>query len=327
MQYRRLGRTGLKVSTICLGTLTYGSQVSKDDATQIIQAALSAGINFFDTACTYAEGRSEEILGEALKKERHSVIIATKVASRTGPGPNDVGLSRKHILQEVEGSLHRLKTDYIDLYYVHRPDYDTPLEETLRTLDDLVRQGKVRYIGCSNFYAWYLCKALWVSDVRNLAPFDCVQPPYSLLTRDMEHELVPLCESEGLGICVYNPLAGGLLTGKHELERPPSEGTRFALQVAKGMGQRYREKYWSEANFEAVANFKQIAREHGHSLVQLGLAWVLNKRAITSAVTGATSLKQLEENLGAVEMEPSKDEIQAIDNAYPYRPTGRSYGQ
>ncbi len=186
MQYRKLGRTGLKVSAICLGTMTYGDQVGETEAINIIEEALNAGVNFFDTADSYAEGRAEEIVGKALKGERHSVVLATKVASRTGPGANDIGLSRKHIMKGIEDSLRRLETDYIDLYYVHRPDYDTPIEETLRTLDDLVHQGKVRYIACSNFHAWQLCKALWMSDLHNLAPFDCIQSPYNLLTRDVE---------------------------------------------------------------------------------------------------------------------------------------------
>jgi len=206
MQYRNMGRTGLKVSVMCLGTMVYGNQVSEAEAINIIERALSAGVNFLDTADVYIEGRSEEVVGKALKGKRHSVVLATKVANRTGPGANDTGLSRKHIMKGIEDSLRRLETDYIDLYYVHLPDYGTPIEETLRTLDDLVHQGKVRYIGCSNFRAWQLCKALWVSDLHNLARFDCIQPPYNLLTRDIEYELLPLCASEGVGVCVYNPL-------------------------------------------------------------------------------------------------------------------------
>ncbi len=315
MQYRNMGRTGVKVSAICLGTMVYGNQVSETAAINIIGKALNAGVNFLDTADAYAEGRSEEIVGKALKGKRHSIVLATKVAGRTGPGANDIGLSRKHIIKGIEDSLRRLETDYIDLYYLHLPDYDTPIEETLRTLDDLVHQGKVRYIACSNFRAWQLCKALWVSDLHNLARFDCIQPPYNLLTRDIEYELLPLCASEGVGVCVYNPLAGGLLTGKHDPNKPPAEGTRFASE-ALGMRKMYYERYWSATNFKAVARLKQIAREYDRSLVQFALAWTLSNETIISTICGATSLKQLEENLGAAEVKLSEEELAACDGVW-----------
>ncbi len=240
-------------------------------------------------------------------------MLATKVANRTGPGANDIGLSRKHIMKGIEDSLRRLETDYIDLYYVHLPDYDTPIEETLRTLDDLVHQGKVRYIACSNFHAWQLCKALWVSDLHNLARFDCIQPPYNLLTRNIEYELLPLCASEGVGVCVYNPLAGGLLTGKYDPNKPPAEGTRFTLER---LGPLYYERYWSATNFEAVAHLKQIAREYNRSLTQLALTWTLSNETITSTICGATSVKQLEENLGASEVKLSQEELVACDEVW-----------
>ncbi|MBU4427432.1 MAG: aldo/keto reductase, partial [Proteobacteria bacterium] len=268
MKYRRMGRTGLKVSEICLGTMTYGDQVEEARSLKIIRKALDSGVNFLDTADMYVEGKSEEIVGKALKGHRDSVVLATKVANRTGPGPNDVGLSRKHIMKAIEDSMRRLKTDYIDIYYVHLPDYETPIEESLHALDDLVHQGKVRYIACSNFRAWQLCKALWVSDIQNLARFDCIQPPYNLITRDIEYELLPLCGGEGVGVCVYNPLAGGLLTGKHDPKKSPGKGTRFSL---KSIGKMYYERYWLEANFEAVNRLKTIAREFGQSLPQFAL--------------------------------------------------------
>jgi len=325
MQYRKLGRTGVKVSAMCLGTMTYGNQVGETEAINIIGKVLSAGVNFIDTADVYAEGRSEEIVGRALKGKRHSVVLATKVANRVGPGANDIGLSRKHIMKGIEDSLCRLGTDYIDLYYVHLPDYNTPIEETLRTLDDLVHQGKVRYIGCSNFRAWQLCKALWVSDLYNLARFDCIQPPYNLLTRDIEYELLPLCASEGVGVCVYNPLAAGLLTGKHDPNKPPAEGTRFTLER---LGPAYSERYWSATNFEAVASLKQIARNHGRSLTQFALAWTLSNATIASAICGATSLKQLEENLGATEINLSEEELAACDGVWQQiRPIRFFYGR
>jgi aryl-alcohol dehydrogenase-like predicted oxidoreductase len=313
MKYRKMGRTGLKVSEICLGTMTFGNQVGEKEAIEIIGRALDGGINFFDTADVYAEGRSEEIAGKALKEQRHSVVLATKVANRTGPGANDIGLSRKHIMKAIEDSLHRLKTEYIDIYYVHLPDYSTPIEETLGAMDDLVRQGKVRYIACSNFRAWQLCKALWVSDVHNLARFECIQPPYNLLTRDIEYELLPLCDSEGVGVCVYNPLAAGLLTGKHDPKKPPAEGTRFSME---SIGQMYYQRYWSEANFEAVARLSEIAKEHGHTLPQFSLAWVLSNQTVTAAICGATSIKQLEENLKAIEVKISAEEKTACDGVW-----------
>jgi len=327
MKYRQLGRTGLKVSEICLGTLPFGSQVSEIEAIGIIESALAAGINFFDTADIYVEGKSEEIVGKALKGKRHSVVLATKVAYKMGPDVNDVGLSRKHIMKEIEDSLRRLQTDYIDLYYAHTPDYSTPIEETLGTLDDLIHQGKVRYIGCSNFRAWQLCKALWLSDVHNFARFDCIQPPYNLLTRDIEYELLPLCASEGVGVCVYNPLAGGLLTGKHDSNRPPVEGTRFTLK-SMGLETIYRKRYWSAANFEAIARLKQIAKEQGRNLPQFALAWILSNKTITSAICGATSLKQLEENLRATEVKLSVEELTACDDVWrQLRPFRFFYGE
>ncbi len=321
MQYKKLGRTGLKVSRICVGTMMYGTpgakasgdELSETDAINIVARALNAGVNFFDTADSYAEGRSEEIVGKALKGKRHSVVLATKGANRTGPAATDIGLSRKHIMKVIEDSLRRLETDYIDLYYVHLPDYDTPIEETLRALDDLVHQGKVRYIACSNFRAWQLCKALWVSDLHNLARFECTQPPYNLLTRDIEYELLPLCASEGVGVCVYNPLAAGLLTGLHDPNKLPAEGTRFTHGQ---MGPLYRDRYWTPANFEALTRLKQTARDYGRSLAQFALAWILSNETITSAICGITSVKQLEENLGASEMKLSQEELAVCDEVW-----------
>jgi aryl-alcohol dehydrogenase-like predicted oxidoreductase len=325
MKYRRLGRTGLKVSEICLGTMTYGDQVGETEAIRLMNKALDLGVNFFDTADAYIEGRSEEIVGKALKGVRDSVVVATKVANRTGPGPNDVGLSRKHIMRGIEDSLRRLETDYIDLYYAHLPDYDTPIEETLRALDDLVHQGKVRYMGCSNFRAWQLCKALWVSDLHDWARFDCIQPPYNLITRDIEYELLPLCASERVGICVYNPLAGGLLTGKHDPDKPPAQGTRFTLE---SIGRMYYERYWSDANFEAVGRLKDIAQKYGRSLPQFALAWILSNQTVTSTICGSTSVRQLEQNLGSTEIELSEEELKACDSVWQQlRPLRFFYGR
>ena len=224
MDYVNLGRTGLKVSRICLGCLTFGGQADEKESMRIVDTALDAGINFFDTANVYTETLSERFLAKALKGRRDQAVIATKVRGSMGPGVNDSGLSRKHIMDAVEGSLMRLETDYIDLYQVHSWDADTPLEETLRALDDLVRQGKVRYIGCSNFTGWQLTKSLWISDVKGLARFETVQPRYNLLLRGIEEELLPACLSQGVGVIPYNPIAAGLLTGKHRRGQPPVSG-------------------------------------------------------------------------------------------------------
>ncbi len=325
MQYKRLGRTGLMVSRICLGTMTYGSQINEADSIAIIKSAMNAGVNFIDTADQYNNGRSEEIVGKAIKGERHSVVLATKIGAwQSGPGINDVGASRKHAMKGVEESLRRLGTDYIDLYFIHRPDYNTPIEETLRVFDDLVHQGKVRYIACSNFRAWQLCKALWVSSLYDLARFECVQPPYNLLTRDIEYELLPFCESEEVGVCTYNPLAGGLLTGKHDAAKPPPEG-RFTHER---LGPMYLERYWSDTNFKAIARLKQVADEHGRNMAQFALAWILNNKAITSAICGVSSVPQLETNMAAAEITLSEEELSACDEVWhQLRPPRFLYGR
>ena len=325
MKYRTLGRTGMKVSEVCLGTMTFGDQVSEQDAITIVHDAMDMGLNFLDTANMYVKGRSEEIVGKAIRGRRGDVVLATKVGIEMGPGPNDVGLSRKHILQSVEDSLTRLGTDYIDVYYVHRPDYATPIETTLRALDDLVRQGKVRYLACSNFRAFQLCKALWTSDARNLARFDAIQPPYNLLTRDIEYELLPLCVDEGLGVCVYNPLAGGLLTGKHDPSKPPAAGTRFANDT---MGKMYYDRYWNESNFAAVARVKAIAEGGGRDMAQLALAWILGNPAVTSIIIGATSLRHVQHNVAATELKLTDDERAGCDQVWhELRPLRFFYGR
>ena len=322
MEYRKVGRTGLKVSAIGMGTMTFGQQVNEVDAIKIMDMAFEKGINLFDTAEGYVGGRSEEVVGKALKNKRHAVVLATKVFSSQGQGPNDSGLSREHIMQAVEDSLKRLGTDYLDLYYAHQPDYSTPIEETLRAFDTLVQQGKVRYVGCSNFYVWQLVKALGMSEHYNLARFDCIQSPYNLVTRDIETELLPCCASEGVGITVYHPLAAGLLTGKHDPSKSPASNTRF------GMHKGYYERYWSPINFRAVARLKQIADSHGQSLAQFSIAWILNNPVISSAIVGASSTRQLEENLGATELKLTGEEINACNEVWlELRPPRYFYGR
>ena len=307
MDYVNLGRTGLGVSRICLGCLTFGGQADEKESRRIVDTAWDAGINFFDTANVYTETLSERYLGEALKGRRDQAVIATKVRGSMGPGVNDGGLSRKHIMDAVDGSLTRLQTDYIDLYQVHSWDSDTPLEETLRALDDLVRQGKVRYIGCSNFVGWQLTKSLWISDVKGLARFETVQPRYNLLFRGIEEELLPVCLSQGVGVIPYNPIAAGLLTGKHKRGQPPVPGTRFDLR------EMYRDIYWYERNFEAVEKLEAIARKYGHTLLELALSWVLANPAITSAIVGASNTEQLQQSISAAEASLEPAEIAACD--------------
>lgn len=312
MKYKNLGKTGLKVSRICLGGMNYGDPVSETEATNIVKNAIDLGVNFFDTADAYAGGKSEEILGKALKGQRQSVVIATKTGVPTGPGPNDSGLSRRYIMQAIEKSLKRLQTDYIDLYFTHFPDYETPLDETLRAFDDLIHQGKVRYIGCSNFPVWYIASALKISDVNNLVRFDCAQPVYNLLTRDIETELMPLCANEGMGLCTYNPLAGEMLTGKHEFGKPPAEG-RFTHQT---LGEAYYERYWSDVNFQAVDRLKKLAEKHNCSLPQFSLAWILTHETITSVLSGTTALEQLKENLAADDIELTQEDLNTCDEIW-----------
>jgi aryl-alcohol dehydrogenase-like predicted oxidoreductase len=355
MEYRKVGRTGLKVSSFGLGTMTFGRQVEENESIRIIHRALDLGVNHLDTADMYVNGVTEEIVGKAIQGLRHTIVLASKVGhilklgkkwgeqKISGPidlarpqaffpwpggeevGPNDIGLSRKHILQGVEASLKRLHTDYLDIYYAHMPDYDTPLEETVRAMDDLVRQGKVRYLGCSNFRAFQLSKALWISDKYNLARWDCIQPPYNLLTRDIEYELLPLCAEEGVGVCPYSPMAAGFLSGKYEKGKEPLAGARFGLA---SLGYKYNLKYWNDLNFTAVEQLEKIAQDHGKTLPQFALAWVLSNKTISSIVCGATSLEQLENNLKATEITIGKEELEACNEVwYHLRPPRLFYGR
>ena len=292
MKMRRLGRTGLKVSELCLGTMTFAGQCDERASVAILDRATAAGVNFIDTADCYpvpptpeTAGRSEEVIGRWLaSKDRHAFVLATKCRIRVGHGPNDEGLSRRHILRAIDDSLRRLGTDYIDLYQAHSPDPETPIEESLRAFDDLVRQGKVRYVGCSNFAAWQLALALGVSERHGLARFDCVQPRYNLLHRDIEAELLPLCRDQGVGVIAYNPLAGGFLSGKYASLAEVPTGTRFGLGKT---GELYRERYWHAAQHEAVGRLREHFDRRGLPLVRAAVAWVLAQPGITSAILGA----------------------------------------
>jgi 1-deoxyxylulose-5-phosphate synthase len=325
MQYRKVGRTGLKVSAFGMGTGFFGSHTNEADATAIMEIAFEKGINLFDTANSYTGGRSEEIVGKFIRSKRHAVVLATKVANRQGPGPNDLGLSRKHIMSAVEQSLKRLDTDYIDIYYAHAPDYNTPIEETLRAFDNLVNQGKVRYIACVNFHAWQLIRGLWVSELHNLSRFISIQVPYNLITRDIESELLPFCAHEGIGVTVYNALAAGILTGKHDPDKAPALNTRFSLE---GIGPRDKERYWSPINFQVVAHLKQIADARSLSLTHFSLAWILNNPLISSIIIGVSSAKQLEENIQALELKLTDEDIRGCDQVWrELRPPRIFYGQ
>ncbi|MCA2217617.1 aldo/keto reductase [Jidongwangia harbinensis] len=326
MQYRQLGRSGLRVSTITLGTMGFGGtgwatpvgQIDVAGAREQIAVARDAGVNLIDTADVYSGGLSEEILGEALGSARDEVLIATKARMPMGDGPNDAGLSRHHILRAAEASLRRLNTDHIDLYQVHEWDGQTPLEETLRALDDLVRSGKVRYIGASNYAAWHLMKALAVSDARLLERFASQQIYYSLQNRDAESELVPLAIDQGLGILVWSPLAGGLLSGKYRRGVEAPAGSRHLSE-------------WSEPPvhdedrlYDTIETAVRIGQEHGVSAAQVSLAYLLAKPAVTSLIVGARTTDQLRDNLGAATLELGADEIAALDDVsgeplrYPY---------
>ena len=306
MKHTRLGRTGLQVSRLCLGTMTFGFQCDEPTSVRILDRAADGGVTFLDTADVYplgappeVTGRTEEIVGRWLKGRRDRFILATKCFGRTGPARWDQGNSRKHILDAVDASLRRLQTDYIDLYQLHGPDPETPIDETLRALEDVVRAGKVRYIGCSNFQAYQLARAIGRSEAMNVVRFDCIQPRYNMLFREFERELFPLCREEGIGVIPYNPIAGGLLSGKHNPDAGPEEGSRFTLGTAAG---RYQDRYWHEGMFQTVEQLRPIAAEAGMTMTQLAVAWVMANPVITAPIIGASRPEQLDDSLKAAEM-------------------------
>jgi aryl-alcohol dehydrogenase-like predicted oxidoreductase len=304
MEHVRLGRSGLKVSRLCLGTMTFGLQCDEPTSVAILDRAADGGVTFIDTADAYPLGagfdligRTEEILGRWLQGRRDDFVVGTKASVPTGPLPFQGGNSRRHVMNAVEASLRRLRTDYVDLYQMHFYDTETPVEETLGALDDLVRAGKVRYIGCSNWLAYRVARALGHSEARGLERFTSVQPRYNLLFRELERELLPLCQEEGIGVIPYNPIAGGLLSGKHDPERGPGEGTRFRL--TEQVGGMYQDRYWHDRAFEAVAAIGEVAQGAGLALPTLAVAWVLAHPAVTSPIVGASRPEQLEATLAA----------------------------
>jgi aryl-alcohol dehydrogenase-like predicted oxidoreductase len=317
MEYTTLGNTGLLVSKLCFGTMTFGdgrglfkalSTVGQAGADELVKTSIDGGINFFDTADNYTEGESEKILGQSLKNlniARKDVVIATKVYSRVGPGRNDIGASRGHIMDAVETSLRRLQTDHIDLYQIHGNDAVTPVEETLRALDTLVQQGKVRYIGCSNWQAWKIAKTLGICEFRNLARFDTLQAYYSIAGRDLEREIVPLLQSEKVGLLVWSPLAGGLLSGKYSrMNQTPADSrrTNYDFPIVD------KERAWKILDVMAP-----IAKVHGCSPARVSLAWLLAKPVVTSVIIGAKRLDQILDNLAAAELILTQDELRQLD--------------
>jgi len=305
--------------------MTFGGQCDEKASFAIMDESAESGINFIDTADAYpvpvspqTVGRTEEIVGKWLEGKRDDFVLATKCRMQMGKGANDVGLSRKHVLAAIDASLRRLGTDYVDLYQVHSPDPETPIDETLGALDTIVKSGKARYIGCSNFQAWQLAKALWTSDRLGLARFDSAQPRYNVLFREIEHELFPLCEDQGVGLIVYNPLAGGFLTGKHRREAAPAADTRFAVA-----GKLYMDRYWNEACFTSIERLQAFFKRRDKSLTHVALAWVLKQTAVTSAIVGATSAAQLRDTLGGVDLELDQEELEQCDNLWYELPRAR----
>jgi aryl-alcohol dehydrogenase-like predicted oxidoreductase len=288
-----------------MGTVTFGRTADEAESNAILRRAFELGINFVDTADVYNGGLTEETLGRALRGKRHDVVLASKVCGRVGPGPNDAGLSRRHIMDSVEGSLRRLQTEYLDLYQAHALDPDTPIEETLRALDDLVRQGKVRYIGCSNFAAWQVCEALWVAGRCNLVPFAAVQPRYNLLDRAVERELLPCCRHFGLAVLSYSPLMRGLLTGKYGRGQAPPVGQRLTDVGDYG-------RFLTERHFVLIERLSAWAQARGRTLGQLAHAWLLVNAAVTSVIVGARAVQQLDEHAPGFDWKLSAGELDEI---------------
>lgn len=320
MEYNTLGKSGLLVSELCLGAMTFGNEMKEADSINMVHRFLDHGGNFIDTADVYVGGESEKIVGKAIQERRSEVVLATKVRMRVGPHPNDFGYSRRRIMEGIDQSLKRLNTDYIDLYQLHVWDHLTPIEETIRTLDDLVRSGKVRYIGCSNFLAWQMMKALSYSDFNNLVRFISIQPQYSLINREMDREVLPLCKEENVGVIPWAPIGGGFLSGKYQPGEIPTNG-----RLSKGVGESSWEYRSVERNFAILQAVQEISKELDKTPAQIALNWLINKEEITSPIFGATSIEQFEENIGSVGWKLTKeqwsklDEVSKLPSEYPTR--------
>lgn len=305
MQFRTFPQTDLSVSRLCLGTMTFGSQTNEADAARMVDICLDAGINFFDTANVYNQGLSEEITGRCLGKRRSKVVLASKVRGAMGDPVEYEGLSRAAIRRGLEDSLRRLGTDHLDVYYLHQPDYNTPIEETLEALEELRREGKVRYTATSNYAAWQIAEMFAICEKQGYAPPRISQPMYNALARGIEQEYIPFARRYGVGLAVYNPLAGGLLTGKQSPESGPLPGTRF------DGNERYVNRYWHGPYFEAVESMKTLAVKYDRTPVELALVWLMQQEAVDSVILGASKVEHLEMNIAAAQGEPLPDEALA----------------
>ncbi len=316
MDYRQLGRTGVKVSELCLGCMMFGMRTEPKDSYEIIDRAIDAGINFLDTANVYSRGRSEEITGEALKRNgrRSRIVLATKVHGEMADDDvNASGNNRRHIIEQCDASLKRLGTDYIDLYQIHRPESTTPIDETLRALDDLIRAGKVRYIGTSTFAGWQMVESLWAAEKLGTNRFVCEQPPYNILDRRVERELIPVALTYGYGVIPWSPLGMGFLTGKYHRNSPPPENSRYRMvKDNPRLSQR-----WTEAAFDVTEGLEPLVKEKGCTMSQLALAWVGSRRGVTSPIIGPRTKEQLEDNLGSLSVKISGDDEKKIDELVP----------
>lgn len=312
MQYRYLGNTGVQVSPLCLGTMMFGGQTSEADSRAIIDKAIELGINFMDTADMYNAGESEAVLGRALKGRRDNIVVATKGRQVMGETPNEQGGSRLHLMQALDNSLRRLDMDHVDVYYLHAPDYQVPIDQTLRAMDDMVRSGKVRYIACSNVRAWRLCEALWTSDRLGLDRFACVQPLYNIVNRDIEVELFPLCREHSLGVVSYSPLARGILTGKYKPGEEYPEGSRAARADPRMVQAELR-----ESSIEVAARLNEYCQDKGAAASQFSLAWCLANPQLTSIIIGPRTMEHFDDNLGCLDVEITQADEEFIDSLVP----------
>jgi 1-deoxyxylulose-5-phosphate synthase len=320
MEYIRFGNTGMKVSRLCLGTMTYGKPnerwqwaLDEEQSRPFIKKALDLGINFFDTADVYSFGASEEVVGSALKEfaKRDNVIIATKVFSAMSQDPNDQGLSRKHIMTSIDSSLRRLKTDYVDLYQIHRWDYNTPIEETMETLHDIVKAGKVRYIGASSMYSWQFARALYTADLHGWTRFVSMQPHYNLIYREEEREMIPLCLDQKIAIIPWSPLARGLLTGNRSIERN---------ETIRAKTDEFGKKLYNDSDFNIINRVTEVAIQKGVSNAQVALAWMLSKPSITAPIIGASKSGHLEDAVAALTVKLTENEITLLEELYQPHP-------
>ncbi len=317
MKYNNLPGTSLKVSGLSLGTMMFGGQTNEADSLSIMDYAYEQGVNFWDTADAYNQGESERIVGKALKGRRDDIILATKVFNQMGQGMNNKGLSRRHIISAVDASLKRLDTDYIDVYYLHSPDYETKIEETLDTMTTLVRTGKIRYVGVSNYAAWQVADILAVCDKRGFTAPVISQNVYNAITRGVESEFVPFLKAHELGMAVYNPIAGGFLAGKHKPGKP-AENTRFANNAS------YYKRYWSDENFDAVEKIAEIASQHNMSILQLAMKWCAGRSCVTSIISGVSKLEQIKQNIASLEGAALEDDVlEACDKVWDSLAGGR----